>query len=102
MRRRTGRLTAFGLILCLLLACFGAAAADGMHTEVANDMLDVEVRLGYDGAITYGKPIPVRVTVRNSGSDLDGVLAVNTYASTSKYDRYEADLFVPAGGEETP
>ena len=101
MRIKRGRLTAFGLILCLLLACFGAAAADGMHTEVANDMLDVEVRLGYDGAITYGKPIPVRVTVRNSGSDLDGVLAVNTYASTSKYDRYEADLFVPAGGERT-
>ena len=101
MRRRTGRLTAFGLILALLLACFGAAAAEGIHTEVANDMLDVEVRLGYEERITYGKMIPVRVTVRNSGSDLEGVLAVNTYASVQQYDRYETEIYVPAGGERT-
>ena len=101
MLKRTGRLTAFGLILCLLLACFGAAGAEGIHTEVANDLLDVTVRLGYDGKITYGKPIPVRVTIRNNGADLEGVLAVNTYASVLKYDRFETEIFVPGGGERT-
>ncbi len=101
MRRNCGRLTAFGLILCLLLACFGAAAADGMHTEVPNGTLDVKVELGYENEITYGKPVPVRVTVRNSGADLEGVLAVNTYASVRYYDRYETEIYVPAGGERT-
>lgn len=101
MLKRTGRLTAFGLILCLLLACFGAVAAEGIHTEVANGQLDVTVRLGYDGKITYGKPIPVRVTIRNNGADLEGVLAVNTYASVLKYDRFETEIFVPGGGERT-
>ena len=100
MQIKGRRLAAFGLIVCLLLLCFGAAA-DGMHTEVANDLLDVEVRLGYDRSITYGKAIPVRVTIRNNGEDLEGVLAMNTYANTQQYDRYETEIFVPAGGERT-
>ena len=100
MRKRTGRLLAFGLALCLLLV-FGTAAADGMHTEVVNDTLDMEVRLGYDGKITYGKPVPVRVTVRNRGEDLEGILAVNGYASAEYYDRFETEISVPAGSERT-
>ena len=100
MHRKAGRWMAFGLVLCLL-AWAGAALADGLHTEVENPALDVEVHLGYDGQITYGKAIPVRVTVRNHGGDLDGTLAVNGYVSTVKYDRFETALSVPAGGERT-
>ena len=100
MRKWTGRLIAFGMILCLL-ALTGLAAAEGLHNEVPNDTLEIEAEPGYDGRITYGKVIPVRVTVRNNGADLEGTVAVNTYASTLKYDRYEAEIFVPAGGERT-
>jgi len=41
------------------------------------------------------------VTIRNNGADLEGVLAVNTYASVLKYDRFETEIFVPGGGERT-
>ena len=98
MRKRTGRLAAFVLILCLLA---GAAAADGIHTEVENPLLEADILLGYGGRITYGKPIPVRVTVRNAGDDLEGILALNTYVNPSDYDRYETPLSIPAGGERT-
>ena len=57
--------------------------------------------LGYDGRITYGKAVPVRVTVRNSGEDLEGTVAVNAYVNEVKYDRFETEIFVPAGGERT-
>ena len=100
MRKKAARWIAFGLVICLL-ACTGAAAADGLHTEVENPQLEVEVRLGYDGQITYGKAFPVRVTVRNNGGDLEGMLAVNGYVNTAKYDRFETALSVPAGGERT-
>lgn len=101
MRKAAGRLLAFGMILCLLLGLMGAAGADGLHQEIKNDLLDVEILPGYDGAITYGKPFPVRVTVRNRGEELNAVVAVNAYVSPVKYDRYEAEIFVPAGGERT-
>ena len=100
MRKITGRLLAFGMILCLL-TCAGLAAADGMHREVRNDTLEVEVVPGYNGMITYGKTVPVRVTVRNHGGDLNAVAAVNAYVSNVKYDRFETEIHVPAGGERT-
>ena len=100
MRKVTGRLLAFGMILCLLM-CAGMAAADGMHRELRNETLEVEVVPGYNGMITYGKPVPVRVTVRNRGGDLNAVVAVNAYISNVKYDRFETEIHVPAGGERT-
>lgn len=100
MRQKLGRLLAFGLIMCLL-AAYGPAFAESMHTEVDNPSLEAEVLLGYDGRITYGKTIPVRVTVRNHGEDLEGILAVNGYVNTARYDRFESEIFVPAGGERT-
>ena len=100
MRRKAARWIAFGWILCLLTWA-GAALADGLHTEVENPALEVEVHLGYDGQITYGKAIPVRVTVKNRGGDFQGIAAVNTYVNALKYDRYETEIFVPAGGERT-
>ena len=100
MLRKPGRLLAFGLILCLLLG-LAPASSESMHTEVENPSMEAEVLLGYDGLITFGKAIPVRVTIRNSGADLDGTLAVNTYVNKVKYDRYETEISVPAGGERT-
>ena len=100
MRKVTGRLLAFGMILCLLM-CAGMAAADGMHRELRNETLEVEVVPGYNGMITYGKPVPVRVMVRNRGGDLNAVVAVNAYISNVKYDRFETEIHVPAGGERT-
>ena len=100
MRQKLGRLLAFGLILCLL-AGLTPALAESLHTEVANPALTAEVQLGYDGRITYGKAVPVRVTVRAAAEDLEGTLAVNTYVSRLKYDRYETEISVPAGGERT-
>ena len=100
MRKTAGKLLALGLILCLLLG-MGAAAAEGLHREVRNDLLEVETDIGYDGKITYGKVIPVRVTIRNRGGDLNAVAAVNAYISPVKYDRFETEVFVPAGGERT-
>ena len=100
MRRTFRRLSAFILIICLLAGC-GAALAGGLHTEVENPSLEAEVFLGYGGRITYGKAMPVRVTVRNSGEDLEGTVAVNAYVDEVKYDRFETDIFVPAGGERT-
>lgn len=100
MRRKIGRLMAFGLLLCLL-AGIAPGLAESMHTEVENPSLTAEVLLGYNGRITYGKAFPVRVTVRNTGEDLDGTLAVNTYVNQEKYDRFETEISVPAGGERT-
>ena len=101
MRMKTGRRIAFGIVICLLMGIIGGAAADGMHTEVSNPALEMEVLLGYDGQVTYGKAVPVRVTIRNSGADLEGTLAVNAYIDRNRYDRFETAVEVPAGGERT-
>lgn len=108
MRRKLGRLLVFGLIVCLLAGCTAAAESsqggqdrESIHTEVDNPALEAEILLGYNGQITYGKAVPVRVTVRNSGEDLEGTVAVNAYVSRVKYDRFETDIFVPGGGERT-
>ena len=85
--------------LCVLLPGPGALALT-MHREVENPELELEAVLGYDGVITYGKPIPVRVTVRNLGADFDGVLGMNCYVNRKQYDRYERTVSLPSGAEK--
>ncbi len=91
-----------GLLLVLLLAAAAPAApADTMHREVENAAIEMEAELGYDGMITYGKTIPLRVRVRNRGGDIEGALGINTYVDYNQYDRYEMDISLPAGAEKT-
>ena len=94
MKRTIFLLTA----VCLLFVCL-AGTAESMHQEIANDAFDMEVLIGYDGMMTYGKVMPIRVRIRNFGDDLEGVLGVNAYISQKEYDRYETEVAVPAGSE---
>ena len=70
-----------------------------MHEEVSCDTLEMEIAVGYDGRMTYGKAMPMRVKIRNYGDDFEGVLGMNAYISTKEYDRYEKEVFLPAGSE---
>ena len=83
------------LAVCLLVS----VAAATMHTEVENPALEMTVRVGYDGLITYGKAFPVRVTIRNNGEDFEGRLGLNAYISAKVYDRFETPVSLPAGAE---
>ena len=98
MRNGMKNVLALLLAACMLLACT-AAAADTMHREVENDVLDMEVTVGFAGRMIYGKTMPVRVKIRNFGDDFEGVLGVNAYVSTKEYDRFEKEVFVPAGSQ---
>ena len=88
--------------LCLLLLFLLPLTACGasMHTEVENSSLDLEVRLGYNGAWTYGKAMPVSIHVCNHGQDFEGTIALNTYVSPYDYNRYEMALSLPSGSEK--
>ena len=98
MRERMRKGLGLLLAACMLWVC-AAAAADTMHREVENDALDLEVDVGFDGRVIYGKTMPVRVKIRNFGDDFEGVLGVNAYISAKEYDRFEKEIFVPAGSE---
>ena len=71
-----------------------------LHTEVANPDLSIEAALGYGGTVIYAKPVPVEVTLKNSGADLTGSVCVNLYRTSSSYDRVEYPLYLPAGSEK--
>ncbi len=90
------------LMAALLWMITAGAGAEGIHTETRNDTIEMEILTGYDGRITYGKTVPIRVTVRNRGAeDLEGTLGVDGYVSEEKYDRFETAISIPAGGERT-
>ena len=87
------------LALCMALALCAAAAAEPDEREVNDGALDMEVEVGFDGMMTYGKAMPVRVRIRNFGDDFEGVLGMNAFISAKEYDRYEKEVFIPAGSE---
>ena len=97
---RNGMRKALILLLaaCALFLC-AAGSAESMHGEIPNEAFDMEVTVGYNGAVTYGKVIPVRVRIRNYGDDFEGVLGINAYVSNREYDRYEKTIALPAGAE---
>ena len=78
------------MVLAMLL-CHASAegTADGVKLT--------GVSIGYNGLMTYSRPMPVRPTLENSGADKSGVLAVNVYVSAQEYDRYELPLTLAAG-----
>ena len=84
------------LAACLMLVC-AAGTAESIHQEIDNPAFDMEVTVGYDGMMTYGKVMPVRVRIRNFGDDFEGILAMNTHINTKEYDRYEKAVAIPAG-----
>ena len=91
--------TAFLLMaVCLFFAC-AAGTAESMHREIESDVFDMEVEIGYDGLMTYGRIMPVHVRIRNFGGDFEGVLGMNAYISQKEYDRYETEIAIPAGSE---
>ena len=82
MRNRMRNALSLLLAACVLFLCT-AGAAQTMHEEIASDTLDMEISVGYDGAMTYGKPMPMRVRIRNFGDDFEGVLGMNAYIRSS-------------------
>ena len=98
MRNRMKNALALLLAACMLFLC-AACLAESMHDEVENDLLDMDVEVGFNGMMTYGKTMPVKVKVRNFGDDFEGVLGINAYVSAKEYDRYEKEIFVPAGSQ---
>lgn len=83
------------LLLAAILAvpCF----AESMHREIDNPQIQVEATVGYDGLMTYGRVMPIRVRIENSGTDLEAVVAVNVYNSRYTYNRYEMELELAQG-----
>ena len=93
------RKTALLLLVLFTLFLCAAGMAESMHEEIENPAFDLEVNVGYDGMMTYGKLMPVWVRIRNFGDDLEGVLGVNAYVTQREYDRYETEVSVPAGSQ---
>ena len=72
------------VLLCtiMLMLLLGGASA-----ETAGGVSLTDVSVGYNGLMTYSRPMPVRATMENSGAERSGVLAVNVYVSAQEYDR---------------
>ncbi len=91
-----------GIVLALAV-CFGAGSAsekNTMHREVDDPAIEMTAEIGYQGRITYGKAMPLRVRIRNNGAaDLEGRLGINAYLDTRRYSRYETEVSVPSGAE---
>ena len=79
------------LLLALLLS---AAVAEDAAGE---SVIFRDLSIGYEGLITYSRPMPLRLTVENNGPDRSGVLAVNVYVSRDQYDRYELPMNLASG-----
>ncbi len=71
-----------------------------LHTAIDNPNLAIEAVLGYGGVITYGRSMPVEVTLKNTGSDLDGSVCLNLYQDYTHYDRVEYPVFLAGGAEK--
>lgn len=85
---RRGFLRGCALALCVVALLFPVAAS-------AAAVLDADI--GYEGAITFVRTLPVNVRITNSGADASGWIAVDVNRSQSDYDRYEWPLSIAGG-----
>ena len=74
--------------------------ASGAPQAVVNPDISLEAELGYSGAITYMRDIPLTVTIENKGPDVEGSICVNLYRNTVFYDRYEYSISLASGAKK--
>ena len=86
-----------GLFLLIAALLATPCLAESMHRQIDNPSLSLDVTVGYDGLMTYGKTMPVCVRIENSGADLSGTIAINAYNSIVDYNRYEVSLTLAQG-----
>ena len=96
--RKPKRILAALLILICMLSMPGAMATQAADSQqVGYPGLTIEGTIGYDGAITYLRKLPVRITLKNDGADFSGVLAMNVSRNDEEFDRYEMPVAVAGG-----
>ncbi len=61
--------------------------------------LTMDAAIGYDGAVTYLRKMPVQVSLSNSGPDLAGLLKLKIFRDELQYDLYELPVTVASGAE---
>lgn len=80
----------------LLTAC--AACALLLFCAACAEVF-VEAEIGYENAVTFVRPIPLRVSLRNDGPDADLTVAVNLARSDREYDRCEYPVTLAGGAQ---
>lgn len=81
-------------VLLCLLACMMPLCALGQ--ELPCSVLQAEATIGYDGVMTYGKCIPLRIRLENPSQDVTATVAVNIHTSRDMFDRYEMPVSLAA------
>lgn len=81
--------------LCAALCCLALAALP--LSAGAASMVELEASIGYDGAVTYVRKLPVTVDLVNHGSDASGKLVVDVNRSDTEFDRYELPVSIAGG-----
>lgn len=81
--------------LCAVLCCLALAALP--LSAMAASAIELEASMGYDGAITYVRKLPVRVNIVNHGTDANGKLIIDVNRSDTEFDRYELPVSIAGG-----
>ena len=77
------------LALCVAALMPFCALADGSAA--------LEAEMGYGGAVTYVRTLPVRVRLTNTGADASGMLVMDVNRGDNQFDRYQMPLSIAAG-----
>lgn len=85
-------------VISFLLALLFFFSA-GFLCVQAEERIEIEAVLGYEGLITYLKTMPLQVTVKNNGDDAALTVAVNVSRSEREYDRYEYPITLAGGAQ---
>lgn len=64
---------------------------------IAAPAVELKASMGYEGAVTYVRKLPVTITVTNHGADLSGMLVMDVNRNDSEFDRYEMPVTVASG-----
>jgi hypothetical protein len=70
-----------------------------IKTSAAPD-IDMEAEVGYDGTYLLGSWTPVRIVLKNKGSDLEGSLEITVNAGTEGRMIYSTPVSLPDGSEK--
>lgn len=106
-KRRILLLAACVCLMAFLMPAYGekapqpTAAPTAAPVAVTNPDIALEAELGYSGAITYARDIPLTVTVENKGSHaIQGTIGMDVYRNSRFFDRYEYPISLAAGAKK--
>lgn len=102
MKKSIKKILCMAMLFAFVFSTFTVYAKEEDEYEITKDTdFQVEITYGLDGIVKYNAPVPIEITVYNSGKDFSGEIRIIILNEYEENIAYAKDVVLPANTEKS-